>query len=191
MLARRCHSQVCASILGVANVAVVRSVPVPVTPIHVSIERLYLYSSDARSCIFEHQFLYFRTPVSVFSNTSFCICVYGHRLETLLWHVPYIHPTQPETPQLRNCLQFVDATHDNWDVHFITVHESARNAPSSLYAAFSSLFSLPFTQLCAKWLLMHPPFWLLSFTPRGWDPCPCSLGKVHKVRAVRSRTHAL
>ena len=92
-----------------------------------------------------------------------------------------IRPTQPETPRLHNCPQFVHAMHDNWDVHFIiTSHESTRYITSSLYAVFSSSFPLPFTQSCAKWLQTCPPFWLLSFTPRGPDPCPSSLRKEHK-----------
>ena len=103
---------------------------------------------------------------------SLCICMYVYMC---------IRPTQPETPRLHNCPQFVHAMHDNWDVHFIiTSHESTRYITSSLCAAFSSSFPLPFTQPRAKWLLMRPPFWLLSFTPHGPDPCPGSLGKEHK-----------
>ena len=93
---------------------------------------------------------------------------------------------------MHNCLQFVDAAHDNWDIHFtITGHESACHITSLLYTVFSSSFPLPFTQLCAKWLLMRPLFWLPSFAPCGPDSCPCSLGKVYKVHAVQSRTRAL
>ena len=66
----------------------------------------------------------------------------------------YICPTKPETPWLRNCPQFAVAKHHKWDVHTlhaITGHESARHITSSLYAAISSSFPLPFTQSCAKW----------------------------------------
>ena len=99
---------------------------------------------------------------------------------------------QPETPQLHNCPQFVDAVHDNWDVHFaITGHKSASHIISWLYAAFSSSFPLPFTQSHAKWLLMHLPFWLLSFTPCGPDPCPGSLGKVQRPRSAKQDSCAL
>ena len=96
----------------------------------------------------------------------------------------YIHPTQPKTPRLHNYPQSVDASHDNWDVHFtITGHESTRHITSSLYAAFSSSFPLPCTQSRAKWPLTCPPFWLPSFMLHGPDPCPGSLGKMHKVCA--------
>ena len=74
----------------------------------------------------------------------------------------YICPTKPETPWLRNCPQFAVAKHHKWDVHTlhaITGHESARHITSSLYAAISSSFPLPFTQACAKWFQIR--MWVL------------------------------
>ena len=54
----------------------------------------------------------------------------------------YVRPIQPETHWLPNYQQFLDAMHDNWDLHFTIIgHKSAHYIISELYAVvFSSAF---------------------------------------------------
>ena len=76
-----------------------------------------------------------------------------------------IRPTQPETPWLQNCQQVVDATHENWDLHFTIIgRELARYTLQSCTPHSALLCTLSH----AKW---RRPFWLWSLIPRKQDPC--------------------
>ena len=71
----------------------------------------------------------------------------------------YIHPTQLETPRLCNCQQPVDATLDNWDLHFTIIGRES--------ACFNTSASVI----------------LNAVTHSVWPgSCPCPLGLAHDVR---------
>ena len=86
----------------------------------------------------------------------------------------YIHPSQPETPRLRNSPVFSAGAHDNKMLYL--GHETAQHSTSLLHAAFRLRLTSLVAPARAIRLLAIPPYWLTSFAPRGRKHFHCSLG---------------
>ena len=83
-----------------------------------------------------------------------------------------------------NYQQFLDTTHDNWDLHFTIIgHESAHYIISELYAVvFSSAFYLIVCQMAADASAI-----LAVVIHSVWPgPLPLPLGKVYNIRTVKA-----
>ena len=129
-------------------------------------------------CVINFQFPYFVILVCVIAEPkgeasnrdvlSSPICMYVYM---------YIHPSQPETPRLRNSPVFSAGAHDNKMLYLTTMgHESAQHSTSLLHTAFKLLLTLLIASARATRLLAILPYWLMSFAPRDREHFHCSLG---------------
>ena len=115
--------------------------------------------------------------------------------DALLLHVCmiciYVYPSHStRDTSIVQLPAFIDTAHDSCYVHCtITGHDSAHHITSSLYAAFSPSFPLPFTESHAKWLLRICHFGCRHSCCVAQTPAPgCQLEST-ETRCERQRSY--